>query len=201
MAAKKKTEEIAPRSQVHIMSVDVEDFFQVEAFAADIPRASWDRYPLRVEANTRRILDLFDEHEAKATFFVLGWIADRCPQLIREIYRRGHEIACHSYWHRCIYNLTPKEFREDTRLAKEALEQAAGTKIIGYRAPIGPSPPNPSGDYRSWQKKGSSMTRAFILFITTSMEFRVHVRFHTHMFSMATFDCRSSLPLPCEYLE
>jgi polysaccharide deacetylase family protein (PEP-CTERM system associated) len=135
MVVEKQSGRIAPQSEVHVISVDVEDYFQVEAFSADIPRGSWDLYPLRVEDNTRRILDLFDENETKATFFVLGWIADRCPQLVREIYHRGHEIACHSYWHRCIYSLTPEEFREDTRLAKEALEQAAGTRIIGYRAP------------------------------------------------------------------
>lgn len=124
-----------PSSEAPVMTVDVEDYFQVEAFASDIPRESWDGYPLRVEDNTRRILDLFDEHKAKATFFVLGWIANRCPQLIREISHRGHEIACHSYWHRCVFNLTPSQFREDTRLAKDALEDATGTKIRGYRAP------------------------------------------------------------------
>jgi polysaccharide deacetylase family protein (PEP-CTERM system associated) len=135
MTAERQTVAFPSRSEMHVMSVDVEDYFQVEAFSADIPRESWDLYPLRVEDNTRRILDLFDEHKAKATFFVLGWIAYRCPQLIEEIYSRGHEIACHSYWHRRIYTLTPREFREDTRLAKEALEQAAGAQILGYRAP------------------------------------------------------------------
>jgi polysaccharide deacetylase family protein (PEP-CTERM system associated) len=125
---------LAP-SSADVLSVDVEDYFQVEAFAAEIRRESWNRYPLRVENNTRLLLDLFDEHGAKATFFVLGWVARHCPQLVREIHRRGHEIGCHSYWHRCIYDLTPREFRDDTRLAKDIIEQTAGTKVLGYRAP------------------------------------------------------------------
>ncbi|MBZ5628702.1 MAG: DUF3473 domain-containing protein [Acidobacteriia bacterium] len=119
----------------HILSVDVEDYFQVEAFADLVSRESWDQWPTRVEQNTMRLLDLFDEADTKATFFVLGWVAAKVPSLVREITRRGHELACHSYWHRCIYGLTPEEFRRDTRLAKTVLEQASGVAIRGYRAP------------------------------------------------------------------
>ncbi|KAA6458315.1 DUF3473 domain-containing protein [Acidobacteria bacterium AB60] len=119
----------------HILSVDVEEYFQVEAFADQVPRNSWDRWPLRVEHNTQRLLELFDTTNTKATFFVLGWVANKLPGLVRAISNRGHELACHSYWHRCIYRLTPAEFREDTRMAKTAIEQAAGVRIRGYRAP------------------------------------------------------------------
>ena len=119
----------------HILSVDVEDYFMVEAFSGSVDRASWETWPSRVEANTRRTLDLFDRHNAKATFFLVGWVAERFPNLIREIHNRGHELACHSYWHRTIYSLTPDQFREDTRAAVHAVEDAAGVKLRGYRAP------------------------------------------------------------------
>ncbi|HEX4347554.1 MAG TPA: XrtA system polysaccharide deacetylase [Vicinamibacterales bacterium] len=123
------------RGPANIFSVDVEDYFHVEAFSDIVLRDRWSSYPLRVEANTRRVLDLLDEHHVEATFFVLGWVADRLPQLVREIAARGHEVGCHSYWHRLIYTLTPREFAEDTARAKSAIEQAAGQAVHGYRAP------------------------------------------------------------------
>jgi polysaccharide deacetylase family protein (PEP-CTERM system associated) len=117
------------------MSVDVEDYFQVEAFSNVVCRAGWEEYASRVEANTRRLLDVLGECQVEATFFILGWVADRYPDLVREIVARGHEPACHSYWHRLIYRLEPREFALDTRRAKEAIEQAAGVAVCGYRAP------------------------------------------------------------------
>ncbi len=119
----------------HILSVDVEDYFQVEAFAESVSRETWEHWPCRVEENTRRVLDLFDGHGAKGTFFFLGWVAERYPALVREVHARGHELACHSYWHRTVYSLTPDEFRRDTRAACEAIEQASGVRVRGYRAP------------------------------------------------------------------
>jgi polysaccharide deacetylase family protein (PEP-CTERM system associated) len=119
----------------NVFSVDVEDYFHVEAFSDVVGRDAWPSYPLRVEANTHRILDLLDEHRVEATFFTLGWVAERLPQLVREIAARGHELACHSYWHRLIYKLSPAEFAEDTRRAKNVIEQAAGRAVFGYRAP------------------------------------------------------------------
>jgi polysaccharide deacetylase family protein (PEP-CTERM system associated) len=119
----------------NIASVDVEDYFHVEAFSGVVERGDWDSYPVRVEANTRRVLDLFDEVGIRGTFFILGWVAERYPGLVREIVARGHEPACHSYWHRLIFKLTPEEFREDTRRAKAIVEQAGGTEVTGYRAP------------------------------------------------------------------
>ncbi len=118
-----------------LLSVDVEDYFQTEAFSKVAPRSEWNRYPLRVVDNTRRLLDLFDKYDAKATFFMVGWVANRVPGLAREIASRGHELACHSYWHRVIYSLTPTEFRQDTRDAVHAIEDASGVHVTGYRAP------------------------------------------------------------------
>jgi polysaccharide deacetylase family protein (PEP-CTERM system associated) len=118
-----------------IISVDVEDYFHVEAFAGVIPHATWRNYECRVERNTERILDLLDDCRVNATFFILGWVAERYPKLVHKISDRGHEPACHSYWHRLIYRLTPEEFRKDTLQAKNAIEQAAGVAIQGYRAP------------------------------------------------------------------
>ncbi len=120
---------------MNILSVDVEDYFHVEAFAGRIDRSEWDTYPCRVEANTGRLLDLFDELRVKATFFILGWVAERYPALVREIAARGHETACHSYWHRLVYKLTPDEFRTDSARAKDLIEQSSGQPVMGYRAP------------------------------------------------------------------
>jgi polysaccharide deacetylase family protein (PEP-CTERM system associated) len=122
-------------TRVNIMSVDVEDYFHVEAFSDLVDRADWDAYACRVERNTRRLLDVLEECEVEATFFILGWVAERYPHLVREIVARGHEPACHSYWHRLIYGLEPREFAEDTRRAKDAVEQAASVAVCGYRAP------------------------------------------------------------------
>ncbi|HKD78141.1 MAG TPA: XrtA system polysaccharide deacetylase [Candidatus Angelobacter sp.] len=119
----------------HILSVDVEDYFQVEAFAGQVPRESWDNRPSRVVANTQRVLDLFDQYQAKGTFFFVGWVAARFPHLVREVQARGHELACHSYWHRTVYSLSPEEFREDTRRAKRVIEDESGEAVRGYRAP------------------------------------------------------------------
>jgi polysaccharide deacetylase family protein (PEP-CTERM system associated) len=121
--------------KTHILSVDVEDYFQVEAFAGLVDRKSWEQWPSRVAANTHRVLDLFDLHQARATFFFVGWVAERFPNLVREVHSRGHELACHSYWHRTVYSLSREEFRTDTRQAKRAIEDAAGVAVSGYRAP------------------------------------------------------------------
>lgn len=128
-------QQTTPQPLTHVLSVDVEDYFQVEAFADKVSIDTWDQWPSRVVANTQRLLDLFDQRTAKATFFMLGWVAHRFPQLVREIHARGHELACHSFWHRAVYRLTPEEFRRDTRQARDTIEQAAGVPILGYRAP------------------------------------------------------------------
>lgn len=116
------------------LTVDVEDYFHVSAFADSIDRSEWDGYPLRVGNNTRRLLDLFDSHEVKATFFVLGWVAERDPGLIREIAMRGHEVACHGFSHQLVYNQSPEMFRSETMQSKQLLEDIIGAPVRGYRA-------------------------------------------------------------------
>ena len=118
-----------------ILSVDVEDYFHVEAFSDIVNRSRWDSYPSRVVDNTHRLLDLFDTWNVKSTCFVLGWVAEKYPHLVKQIVERGHELACHSYWHRLIFKLTPEEFKEDTLRAKQVIEQAGGVQVKGYRAP------------------------------------------------------------------
>jgi len=116
------------------MSVDVEDYFHVAALSEAISRDDWDSMNARVDANTRRLLDLFDRSRTSATFFVLGWVAERHPALVREIHDRGHEIACHGFSHQLVYQQTPAEFREETRKSKAILEDLTGQPVEGYRA-------------------------------------------------------------------
>lgn len=116
------------------LTIDVEDYYMVSAFSDIVKFEDWHKYESRIENNMRRILELLDEYEVKATFFVLGWIAKHYPNLVRGIYSAGHEIACHGYNHRLIYDLTPEQFREDVRIAKNILEDLIGTPVIGYRA-------------------------------------------------------------------
>lgn len=116
------------------LTVDVEDYFQVSAFANSIKHDEWGSHPLRVEKNTQRLLDLFDDAQVKATFFVLGWVADRVPQLVKEIADRGHEVASHGFSHQLIYNQTPEVFREETIRSKKLLEDLSQQSVRGYRA-------------------------------------------------------------------
>ncbi len=118
----------------HALTIDVEDYFQVAAFFGVIDRDDWGKWPSRVDTNTRRILDLLDEHDARATFFVLGWVAERQPDLVREIARRGHEVGCHGFSHRFIYEQSEAEFRAETQRAKALLEDITGDPVRGYRA-------------------------------------------------------------------
>jgi polysaccharide deacetylase family protein (PEP-CTERM system associated) len=122
------------RAPVNVLTVDVEEHFQVSAFEAVVPREQWDRWPSRVERNTETLLDLFDATHSKGTFFVLGWIAERHPTLVRRIAERGHEVACHGYSHRLVYTQQPEAFREETRRSKGLLEDAAGCPVLGYRS-------------------------------------------------------------------
>jgi polysaccharide deacetylase family protein (PEP-CTERM system associated) len=117
------------------MSVDVEDYFQVGAFEHTISRDDWERWPCRVEANVERILALFERHDVKATFFTLGWIAERYPNMVREIIRQGHELASHGYGHQRANHLSEQEFRADVIRAKGLLEEIGGVVVKGYRAP------------------------------------------------------------------
>ena len=117
-----------------MLTILVEDYFHVGAFENLIQQRNWQNFEPRYEQNTRKTLNLLDQHDTKATFFVLGWIAERNPGLIREIVSRGHEVASRGFYHRSLKNLTDEEFREDLRRTNRAIEDAAGQKVIGYRA-------------------------------------------------------------------
>lgn len=117
------------------MSVDVEDYLHTWALSPAIKRSEWDCWPSRVEATTMRIIDLFDRHNVKATFFVLGWVARRAPRLVREIVARGHELASHGYHHDKVHELDPHAFRADVRRTRLLLEDLSSTAVKGFRAP------------------------------------------------------------------
>ena len=118
-----------------LLSVDVEDWFQVDNLKQAITRNSWNKRISRVERNVDIILKALDDHKSNATFFILGWIAERYPNLVREIHSQGHEIACHGYNHDLVYSLSPEKFSEDAGRTKNLLEDIIGERILGYRAP------------------------------------------------------------------
>ena len=116
------------------MTVDVEDYFQVSAFENHVAREAWESTPMRVEQNMARILALFDEHKVKATFFTLGWIAERHPGMVREIVANGHELASHGWQHTRVTTQSPEEFRQDIARTRAPLEDTGGVEVRGYRA-------------------------------------------------------------------
>ena len=124
-----------PKPLVNALSVDVEDYFHTEAMSGVLSREDWKCMPSRVQRNTHRLFELLERHNVRATFFFLGWVAERFPGLVQDAVRLGHEIGCHSFWHRPIYSLSPDEFRSDTLRAKETIENAGGVRVRGYRAP------------------------------------------------------------------
>ena len=119
---------------INAFTVDVEDYFHVAALASAVSRESWPSRESRVERNTERLLGVLEEKAVRGTFFVLGWVAERSPQLVRRIAAAGHEIACHGFSHQLIYRQSRQEFREETARAKGLLEDATGRAVIGYRA-------------------------------------------------------------------
>jgi polysaccharide deacetylase family protein (PEP-CTERM system associated) len=127
--------EIEARGVKNVMSVDLEDWFCVYNLSGQIPYADWDRCESRVEQSTLRLLDLFRRHQVEVTFFVLGWVADRFPDLVRELERQGHEIATHGYSHRLLTFMQPEEFRADLHRSLEVLAKATSQPIRGFRAP------------------------------------------------------------------
>jgi len=126
---------MAPQSLTNALTIDVEDYFQVSAFAPHVARSDWDQRECRVERNVDRILAMLERHEIRATFFALGWIAHRYPALIRRIVQQGHEIASHGYGHQRVTDLDNDAFDEDITRAKRTLEDTSGVEVIGYRAP------------------------------------------------------------------
>lgn len=118
-----------------MLSFDVEEHFQVAAFWSVARRREWDQLASRVERNTRKIADLLSEHSTRATFFILGWVAERHPDLVKALAQQGHEVASHGYGHELVHTQTPTQFREDVRLSKQILEDLIGRPVVGYRAP------------------------------------------------------------------
>jgi polysaccharide deacetylase family protein (PEP-CTERM system associated) len=119
---------------INALSIDVEDWFQVSDFEAEIERSDWAKYEGRVVQNTGRLLEMLKHHQARATFFILAWNAERYPELVRQIDRDGHEVATHGYAHRLIYEQTPEEFRDDVTRSLRILGSLTGKKVLGYRA-------------------------------------------------------------------
>ena len=120
---------------IHCLSFDVEEHFQVSAFWSDSRRQEWDRYESRVERNTRLLAELLAKHGMKATFFILGWVAERHPELVKSLAAQGHEVASHGYGHELVTTQSPARFRQDVRVAKKILEDLTGNPVVGYRAP------------------------------------------------------------------
>ena len=120
---------------INALSVDVEDYFQVSAFEKTINRENWDQLDHRVASNIDRILSIFDQENARATFFVLGWVAERYPDIVKKIIDNGHELASHGYGHQRVSDLTREEFKDDISRAKKILEDLSGQPVQGYRAP------------------------------------------------------------------
>lgn len=129
-----KQTQMSVKKVTHAMTVDVEDYFHVAAFNKVIDPNTWDSWPCRVEQNTNTLLALFDRNKIKITFFILGWVAERYPELIKRIHQQGHEIASHGYSHQLIYKQDPKVFREETAKSKQILEDLIQQPITGYRA-------------------------------------------------------------------
>jgi polysaccharide deacetylase family protein (PEP-CTERM system associated) len=129
----RRAESLPP--MMNAFTVDVEDYYQVSGFERAIDRSVWNSFESRVVSNTQRLLELLAHHEVRGTFFVLGWIAERFPNLVRDIVTSGHEVGSHSHWHRLVYEMTPELFRNDVRSSVHAVEDACGRQVIQYRAP------------------------------------------------------------------
>lgn len=120
---------------LNALSVDLEEYFQVSGFERYVSCSDWAFLPTRLARNTERVLELLNKMNTRATFFIVGWLAEHHAAVVRQVAQAGHEIACHSYWHRLVYEMTPDEFMEDTLWAKAAIEAATGERVNGYRAP------------------------------------------------------------------
>lgn len=120
---------------LNAITVDIEDYFHSDAISPVVPREFWEQMPSRVEQNTEKLLEIFARLNVRATFFVLGWVAERHPNLVSLVHELGHELGCHSYWHRPTNWLSAEQFREDTYRARSEIENAAGAPVYGYRAP------------------------------------------------------------------
>jgi polysaccharide deacetylase family protein (PEP-CTERM system associated) len=125
----------APAALLNALTIDVEDYYHVSGFEHCIDRSRWEAFDPRIEGSTRRVLEILAEAGVRATFFVLGWVAERHPGLVRAIQRAGHEIASHGHWHRLLYTQSPAEFRTDLRRSRDVLQAITGRPVRAYRAP------------------------------------------------------------------
>jgi len=123
------------KKTANVMTVDVEDYFHVSAFDGVITPSDWNNLPLRVERNTYRLLELFAKSDAKATFFTLGWVAEACPQLMKDIVAQGHELASHGFAHQRLTTMSKEQVYDDIKRSKELLEDITSSCVVGYRAP------------------------------------------------------------------
>ena len=135
VAATRPQETCAQPVLLNALTIDVEDYYQVSAYEGRLQRSQWSRLESRVVKNTELLLEALAQAGVRGTFFILGWVAERFPQLARDIHAAGHEIGCHSYWHRLVYRQTPAAFREDLRRARDVLQEAIGEAVVAYRAP------------------------------------------------------------------
>jgi polysaccharide deacetylase family protein (PEP-CTERM system associated) len=126
---------VPPAPILNALTVDIEDYYHVSAFESCVSRSTWASFESRVVASTHKVLGLLEHARVRGTFFILGWVADRHPELVRAIAAAGHEIGCHGYWHRLIYGQTPEEFRQDLCRARDVLQQLTGASVVCYRAP------------------------------------------------------------------
>jgi polysaccharide deacetylase family protein (PEP-CTERM system associated) len=120
---------------LNALTVDVEDYYHVAGFEGIVDRSRWGNFESRIEASTGKVLDVLERAGVRATFFVLGWVAEHYPGVVRTIHGAGHEVGCHSYWHRLIYSQTAADFRDDLRRGRDVLEDITGTPVTAYRAP------------------------------------------------------------------
>ena len=154
---------------LNAMTVDVEDYFHVQAFAEVISRTDWDRYPSRVERNTFRLLEMFAGRQVRATFFVLGWVAERFPGLVQAIRKAGHRVGCHGYAHRLIYEGNEMDFRDDVRRARQIIEDITGISVTSFRAPSYSITSETLGLLKSSVRKDLNTTPVYFPSSTTTM--------------------------------
>src|SRR5216683_5097521 len=133
--ARRETVPFPGASLLNALTVDVEEYFQVSGFEGHVLRSQWDQLESRVVTSTLRVLDILGNAGVRGTFFILGWVAERHPKLVRTIHKCGHEVGSHGYEHRLIYEQTPREFRCDVRLARDVLQDIIGESVTAYRAP------------------------------------------------------------------
>jgi polysaccharide deacetylase family protein (PEP-CTERM system associated) len=153
------------------MTVDVEDYFHVQAFAGVVARTDWERYPSRVERNTLRLLEMFACRQVRGTFFVLGWVARRFPGLVQAIRKAGHRVGCHGYAHRLIYEGNETDFRNDVRRARQTIEDITGTSVTSFARQVIRLLPKPFGLLKSSVRKDLNTIPVYFLSYTTTTVF------------------------------